>query len=172
MTSTIPSGMHQGLRENKRKLTRPRRAILAIIASADHHLTPAEIHHQARKKYPHLGLVTVYRTLDLLIELGYVQRVHFAAGCHSYAATAQGHAHHLVCSSCGKAQEFADCDLEPLIAHLQLKTGYEINVHMLELMGRCPDCSAKERGGTLPSAALGQRTVAPRSGARSRSRRR
>lgn len=139
----VSTEMRDGLREHRRKLTRPRQAILDIIASAAHHLTPAEIHKLARKKYPHLGLVTVYRTLDLLTEFGYVQRVHFADGCHSYAASAQEHAHHLVCSSCGKAQAFADCDLEPLIASLQRKTGYEINLHVLELMGKCPDCSTR-----------------------------
>lgn len=143
MTTVVSTEMRDGLREHRRKLTRPRQAILDIIAAADHHLTPAEIHKRARKKYPHLGLVTVYRTLDLLTELGYVQRVHFADGCHSYAASAQEHAHHLVCSSCGRAQEFEDCDLEPLIAALQDKTGYEINLHVLELMGKCPDCSAR-----------------------------
>ncbi len=141
MATPVSFGMRDGLREHRRKLTRPRQAILDIIAAAEHHLTPAEIHKRARKKYPHLGLVTVYRTLDLLTELGYVRRVHFNDGCHSYVAAAQGHAHHLVCSNCGKAQEFENCDLEPLIANLQRKTGFEINVHMLELMGRCPDCS-------------------------------
>ena len=145
MPETITLGMQEGLRDHHRKLTRPRQAILDIIAAADHHLTPAEIHKRARKKYPHLGLVTVYRTLDLLTELGYVQRVHFENGCHSYAAIGQGHAHQLVCATCGKAEEFEDCDLEPLIATLQRKTGYEINVHMLELMGRCPTCSAQEK---------------------------
>lgn len=142
MTTTVSFGMRDGLREHRRKLTRPRQAILDIIAAAEQHLTPAEIHKRARKKYPHLGLVTVYRTLELLTELGYVQRVHFNDGCHSYVAAAQGHAHHLLCSNCGKAEEFENCDLEPLIASLQRKTGYEINVHMLELMGRCPDCSS------------------------------
>lgn len=138
--------MRDGLREHRRKLTRPRQAILDIIAAAEHHLTPAEIYKRARKKYPHLGLVTVYRTLELLTELGYVQRVHFDAGCHSYVAAAgQGHAHHLVCSGCGKAQEFGDCDLEPLIASLQRKTGFKIDVHVLELMGRCPECAHAAR---------------------------
>src|SRR5262245_17213096 len=103
MKTEITTGMRDGLREHRRKLTRPRQAVLDIIEAADHHLTPAEIHKRARKKYPHLGLVTVYRTLDLLTELGYVQRVHFTAGCHSYIAAPQGHAHHLVCSNCGKA---------------------------------------------------------------------
>jgi Fe2+ or Zn2+ uptake regulation protein len=75
--------------------------------------------------------------------LGYVQRVHFDDGCHSYIAAPQGHAHHLVCSVCGKAEEFENCELEPLIERLQRKTGFKISVHMLELMGKCPACSAQ-----------------------------
>lgn len=135
------------LRENNHKLTRPRQAVLDIITRADHHLTPAEIHRQAKAKYPHLGLTTVYRTLDLLVELGYAQRLHFAEGCHSYASTARPHGHHLVCSVCGRAEEFADCDLDALMKTLQAKTGYTIDVHVLELMGRCPTCQSKSRRG-------------------------
>lgn len=140
-----PFPLETRLRENRRKLTRPRLAILDILAEGDHHLTPAEVHRRARRRWPHLGLATVYRTLDLLTNLGYVQRVHFEGGCHSYAATARAHAHQLVCTDCGRAQEFADCDLDPLIVGLQDKTGYQINVHVLELMGRCPKCQSRIR---------------------------
>lgn len=149
MTAPTLDGMSNGLREHRRKLTRPRQAILNIIASAERHLTPAEIHHRARRKYPRLGLVTVYRTLELLTELGYIQRVHFVEGCHSYAATAQEHGHHLVCASCGKAEAFNECTVESLIAELRRKTGYEIEGHVLELMGRCPDCKAKAQSKPL-----------------------
>ena len=142
--STAPA-LKTGLRENKRKLTRPRQIVLDILTQSQRHLTPADIYRKAKTQYPHLGLATVYRTLNLLVELGLVQRVHFAEGCHSYAPTAQAHGHHLVCSACGRAEEFSDCDLEPLMESLQAKTGFEINVHVLELMGRCPDCRAKTR---------------------------
>ena len=125
------------LRQQRRRLTRPRRAVLDVIARSQRHLT------QAKAKYPKIGLTTVYRTLDLLVELGYIQRIHLEQGCHSYAATAREHGHHLVCSGCGRAEEFADCDLEPLMQALRAKTGYEIDVHMLELMGRCPMCRDK-----------------------------
>ncbi|MBM3131278.1 MAG: transcriptional repressor [Chloroflexi bacterium] len=137
--------LHKDLRQNHRKLTRARQAVLAIVTDAQRHLTPAEIYRKAKIKYPHLGLTTVYRTLDLLAELGYIQRVHAVEGCHSYAPTAQTHGHHLVCATCGRAEEFTDCDLESLIQSLQVRTGFEINVHMLELMGRCPDCRAPAR---------------------------
>jgi Fur family transcriptional regulator, ferric uptake regulator len=132
--------LRQGLRENKYKLTRPRRTVLNVVARADHHLTPAEVYQKAKARYPQLGLTTVYRTLDLLVELGYIRRIHLDEGCHSYAPAARSHGHQLICSNCGRTEEFADCDLEPLITALQSKTGYEINVHMLELMGRCRDC--------------------------------
>jgi len=139
------------LRENHRKLTRSRQAVLEILAQANQHLTPAELYRKAKTKYPHLGLTTVYRTLDLLVELGYVQRVHSTDGCHSYAPIAQAHGHHLVCSVCGRAEEFSECDLEALMESLQAKTGFEIDMHVLELMGRCPNCRSKSRKGVKGS---------------------
>lgn len=134
-----------GLHENQRRLTRPRQIVLEVINRANRHLTPAEIYQRARVKYPRLGLATVYRSLDLLVRLGYVRRIHLEQGCHSYAPMEHQHGHHLVCSNCGRIEEFADCDLEPLIKALRAKTGYVINVHMLELMGQCPSCQNKAR---------------------------
>ncbi len=145
MSTDSSQALREGLRENKYKLTRPRQTVLDIVAQADHHLTPAEVYQRAKARYPQLGLTTVYRTLDLLVELGYIRRIHLDEGCHSYAPAAQPHGHQLICSNCGRTEEFADCDLEPLIASLQSKTGYQISVHMLELMGRCPDCQAPKR---------------------------
>lgn len=145
MPSQPSIGVQTSLRQNNHKLTRPRQVVLDIVTQADRHLTPAEVYRKAKSKYPHLGLTTVYRTLDLLVELGYIQRIHLDEGCHSYASSARPHGHHLVCSSCGRAEEFADCDLEPLMKSLRTKTGYEIDVHMLELMGRCPSCQSKAR---------------------------
>lgn len=132
------------LHQNRRKLTPQRQAVLDIIAQAKRHLTPIEVHRKAKARYPRLGLTTVYRTLDLLVDLGYIQRVHLAQGCHSYAALAPN-SHHLLCTICGQVVEFPCGEIEPLIQSLQTQTGYEIEVHMLELMGRCPGCQKKGR---------------------------
>ena len=145
MTDSDTLDFKGGLHRHRRKLTKPRRVVLNVIAQADRHLTPQEVYLKAKAKHPPLGLTTVYRTLDLLVELGYIQRIHLNGGCHSYAATAGAHGHHLVCSDCGRAEEFADCDLESLMRAIQAKTGYAIEVHMLELMGRCPSCQDKMR---------------------------
>jgi Fur family ferric uptake transcriptional regulator len=143
--SLASTRLQVGLHEKNRKLTRPRQKVLEIITRADRHLTPAEIYRHANAESPQIGLTTVYRTLDLLVDLGYIQRVHFADGCHSYAAIARPHGHHLVCSRCGRAVEFEDCDLEPLMKTLRAKTGYTIDLHVLELMGRCPNCQGETR---------------------------
>ena len=145
---TSLSNLQSTLHENRRKLTRPRRAVLDIIAAADHHLTPAEIYNKAKAKKLRLGLTSVYRTLDLLVNLGYVQRIHLQEGCHSYVTAGRTHGHQLVCTECGRAEEFAECDLDPLMKGLQKKTGYAIQVHMLELMGLCPECQSKSRKST------------------------
>jgi Fur family ferric uptake transcriptional regulator len=160
MPTDMLASFRSGLRENHHKLTRPRRIVLEVIAQADHHLTPAEVYRKARAKNPRLGLTSVYRTLDLLVKLGYIQRIHLEEGCHSYAPTAREHGHHLVCCECGRAEEFQACDLEPLIKSLQKKTGYQVKLHMLELMGLCPACLSEDpSNGSIRLARKKKRTA-------------
>ena len=122
------------------KLTQPRRAVLHVIAEAGASLSPAEIHSRAKKLYRKTGLVTVYRTLELLTECGAVRKVHEADGCHSYAPASEGHAHHVICQKCHSVTEFDNCDLAGLFKAVQRRTGYKIESHWLELFGLCPDC--------------------------------
>lgn len=129
------------------KLTRPRLAVLQVVAETREILSPAEIHARARKFYPQTGLVTVYRTLELLSECGAVRKVHQADGCHGYAPATEGHAHHVICENCQSVAEFDDCDLANMCRAVQRRTGYKIEGHWLELFGLCPDCSqARQRG--------------------------
>jgi len=122
------------------KLTQPRKAVLRVIAESDATLTPAEVHQRAQDFYPQTGLVTVYRTLDLLAGTGAVRKVHQPDGCHAYAPASMEHAHHLICERCRAVVEFAECDLEQLSAAIQRRTGYQVSGHWLELFGLCPKC--------------------------------
>lgn len=126
------------------KLTRPRRAVLRVVAEARGSLSPAEIHAQARKFYPQTGLVTVYRTLEVLAECGAVRKVHQANGCHSYVPASAGHTHHVICELCQSVVEFAGCDLDDLLNAVQRRTGYAVAEHWLELFGTCPNCREKK----------------------------
>ena len=62
--------LSQALYERGYKLTAPRRAVLGVVAAMCQSLSPAEIYARAHRRYPRLGLVTVYRTLDILVEAG------------------------------------------------------------------------------------------------------
>ena len=122
------------------KSTAPRRAVLDIVAAMQESLSPAEIYRRARRRYPRLGLVTVYRTLEILVEAGALRRMHLDDGCHSYAPTQASHSHHLICSSCNQVVEFAECDLDGLLKSVARKTGFRVEGHWLEVFGLCPNC--------------------------------
>ncbi len=131
------------LRRRGYRLTTQRRAVLDVIARSRDHLTPGEIHQQVVRRHPGVGLVSVYRTLALLADMGLICEVHVGGNCRSYLLRRPlGHHHHLVCSDCGRVVDFSDCDLGQLEKRLAEDTGYEIEGHLLEFAGRCPDCRA------------------------------
>jgi Fe2+ or Zn2+ uptake regulation protein len=112
------------------------------MATTNRVLSPQQVYDQARQHHPALGLVTVYRTLERLEELGFIERVHSAAGCHAFIRTGQGHDHMLLCVACGRAQRFSGDDLNDLFASIESRTGYTITTHWLQLFGTCPECRA------------------------------
>jgi Fur family ferric uptake transcriptional regulator len=132
----------QALRQAGYRLTQPRLAVLRVLQEADAYLSPLEIHERAKRVYRHLGLVTVYRTLEVLDELGIVRRVHTRGQCHGYAR-AKDDRHYLVCRHCDHIIEFPCDGLGALIDHVQRRTGYHIEAHLLELTGLCPNCQAE-----------------------------
>ncbi len=89
-----------------------------------------------------MGLVTVYRTLEILDELGLARRVHTKGHCLGYAR-ADGDNHYLVCHRCRRVLEFPCAGLDVLVENVQQRTGYVIDGHLLELTGLCPDCQAR-----------------------------
>jgi Fur family ferric uptake transcriptional regulator len=130
------------LRRQGYRLTPQRHAVLKAIAGSYDHLTPAEIFERVRQEYSAIGLATVYRVINLLTELKLICRVSLKGDSQSYLMRRPlEHHHHLVCSQCGRAVDFTDCDLSRLEKQLSRNTGYDIEGHLLEIYGRCPDCS-------------------------------
>ena len=124
------------------RITRPRKAVIQVLLEDEGYSSPAEVHARARSRCPTVGLVTVYRTLDLLSEMGFVRRIHAEDGCHSYAAARHGHRHHVICRHCGTAVEVEGCDLSAFIERVRDETGFQVEDHLLELVGLCSDCRA------------------------------
>jgi len=138
--------MARALQAHGYKLTPQRLAVLRVIQDGFEHLTPAEVRERGCRIYPKLGLTTVYRSLEVLSELGFVRRVHLEGGCHGYVAASCGHRHALICQGCNRVVEFpGEENLEPLIEWIEGSTGYRIENHLLQLSGLCPDCRARGR---------------------------
>ncbi len=128
------------LKNNGYRLTAPRRAVVEIIASSARALTPFEVYDAALKENPDLGLVSVYRTLEKLEQLGLIQRVHQPSGCQAFLPTGSGHQHLLLCQNCGRAVLFDGDELSTLFTSVARKTGFKIREHWLQLFGLCADC--------------------------------
>jgi Fur family ferric uptake transcriptional regulator len=127
--------------------TSPRRAIVDLIVQSERALSPLEIFDLTREKHSNLGLVTVYRTLEILTELGLVERIHQADGCHMIIKAARGHEHIGVCTECGKAEYFRGDDLTGWIQKISKESGFKIQSHWLQLQGVCEYCQ-NEKGTT------------------------
>lgn len=122
------------------RLTTPRRVISEIIFASDRALTPTEIFIEARTRCKGIGLVTVYRTLEYLDELGLVERVHHEGDCHSYIARKNDHQHLLICRNCHRVIYFNGDDFSDLMKAISETSGFQIQDHWFQLLGVCPDC--------------------------------
>ena len=77
------------------KLTPQRQVVIQMITSSQDHLTPTALYEKVHQDYPHIGLVTIYRTLDILTRLKLICELHAGGSCHSYTIGAPEHHHHL-----------------------------------------------------------------------------
>ncbi len=128
------------LQESGYRITRPRRAVIDVLAESDRALNATEIYEQAREQYESLGLVSVYRTLEKLEELDLIQRVHQPDDCQAYIAGFTGHQHLMICKKCGKVEFFDGDNLQPLFQRVAEESGYQVEEHWLQLFGLCAAC--------------------------------
>lgn len=134
------------------RLTEPRRALAALIASRDGHFTAPELVTQARAQRLGVGRATVFRTLEVLEALGAVERLDLPSGEHAYVVCERAHHHHVICSRCGRTDEIRDGSLQAVVGEIARRTGYRVDTHRLELFGLCPACVASQSEPTTPSA--------------------
>lgn len=124
------------------RLTAPIRTIVEILCQSERILGPLDLFDLGRKAYPKMGLVTVYRTLEKLEEVGLIQRVHQANNCHGYLRAANGHEHILLCTRCGRVEYFTGDDLHGLFERVAQKSKFQIQEHWLQLHGLCENCQS------------------------------
>ncbi|MGL6202331.1 MAG: Fur family transcriptional regulator [Lachnospiraceae bacterium] len=139
------------LKEKGMKVTQQRLLVLEVLANhRDIHMAVEDIYDLVREDYPEVGLATVYRTVQLLLEMQLVDRIHLDDGCVRYelghlfdGETKHSH-HHLICKKCGKILAFEDDLLEDLEEQIERKMGFRIIDHELKFYGQCKECSEEK----------------------------
>jgi Fur family ferric uptake transcriptional regulator len=133
------SDLAQKLKLAGYKLTGSRLAVIEVLETHPEHLDHTQILLAGKKIYPQLSRATVYRTMELLVELDLFRPLYLSDPTQRFISTTGGH-HHLVCSKCGTVYEFENCHADQLGRELAEKYKFEIRSHLLEFQGICENC--------------------------------
>ena len=133
------SSLAQVLRARGLRLTAQRQLVLEAVHALGH-ATPDQVHAEVARTAAGVNITTVYRTLELLEELGLVTHAHLSHGAPTYH-TVSGEQHvHLVCRNCGAVREAPSAMLAPLADSLERERGFLIDVGHVALFGICAGC--------------------------------
>ena len=136
-----PTDIVRKLSENGYRLTPQRVMIISAIENSDGHISAEEIYAQVIAKYPQVNISTVYRTLELLKQLGLVTKTDFGEGRVRYHPAGKGHHHHLVCTGCGAVIDLDESLLSSLESTLLSEYKFSADLKHLAIFGRCARCS-------------------------------
>ena len=131
------------------RATRQRAAVAAALDAVSDFRSAQELHDLLKGRGENVGLTTVYRTLQALAELGEVDTLRTADGESVYRRCSDGHHHHLVCRTCGRAVEVAGPAVERWADKVAVEHGFTEVSHTVEIFGLCPDCTARKAAGSL-----------------------
>ncbi len=147
----LQESFKQILKEKGLKVTKQRIRVLEAMASyEDKHLTAEEIYEIVKADFPEIGLATVYRTIQLLVELDLVESVQLGDGYVRYEigkfdGEEAHHHHHLMCLECGKVISFWDDLLDELEARIMESASFQVVNHEVKFYGYCKECSVKRQ---------------------------
>jgi Fur family transcriptional regulator, ferric uptake regulator len=124
------------------RVTEPRRSLARLIGERGGHFTAEELVVASQSQRLGVGRATVFRSLDILAELGVVERLDLPSGQHAFVACDPAHHHHVVCSQCGQSTDVGDSGMARVLEEVARRSGYRIESHRLELFGLCGPCQA------------------------------
>ncbi len=140
--STRTTEIDHELRQKGHKLTKRRLMVVQVLAELGNHLTVDAILSAVQERYPSTNKTTVYRTLELLNELGLVLVTDLGSGRLEFELAGHPH-HHLICERCSARTEVEDRFLQPLRESLLEHYGFSTNLHHFALFGTCPECNSQ-----------------------------
>jgi len=136
------SAVRERLRESGLRWTPQRRTLIDVLSRTDGHVTGAELIERCREVDPSTIPSTVYRTLDVLEDLGLLSHSHRADGreeFHVQPIAAHGHLH---CTSCGTTWEVLAGEAATVVDSMRRSRGFEVDLSHLSIAGQCAECSA------------------------------
>ncbi|MGY1752402.1 Fur family transcriptional regulator [Blastococcus sp. SYSU D01042] len=125
-----------------RRTTRQRSALVALLDELDGFRSAQDLHALLRERGDSVGLATVYRALQALVDDGQLDVLRGSDGEASYRRCSPAHHHHLVCRSCGKTVEVADQPVERWASRVASEHGFSDVAHQVEVFGTCAACTA------------------------------
>jgi Fur family ferric uptake transcriptional regulator len=133
---TVRARLHdRGLR-----WTPQRRTLVAVLAETEGHVTGAELVDRCRQRDPATIPSTVYRTLDVLEELGIVRHAHGPDGREEYHVLPGAVHGHLHCKACGASWEISVDEAASIVRSLEAERGFEVDLSHVTIVGRCRSC--------------------------------
>ncbi len=141
----ICAQVEEFLRVRQYKLTAPRREIIRVLNGGQKPLSIQEIYQQMKERPA--DLASVYRTVNLLCELGVLLKLEFHEKCYRYelSETFTPHHHHAICRKCGEIENiFEECISQKAEERISRQAGFRIESHILEFYGICRECAAKD----------------------------
>lgn len=136
------SDVRDRLHDRGLRWTPQRRLLVEVLGETDGHITGAELVERCRAIDPQTTPSTVYRTLDVLEEIGLVRHAHGLDGreeFHVLPAREHGHLH---CSRCERSWEIEADEVTGLVRDLRRAKGFDVDLGHLSVVGLCADCRA------------------------------
>jgi Fur family ferric uptake transcriptional regulator len=137
----LPTTLLDALRARGLRVTPQRAIILEAIEQLPGHMTAEQIYTHVQQVNSYINLATIYRTLELLLELDLMTEADMGTGATAYALHTHATHHHAVCRSCGRSFEFSHELFEPLTAALCLRYAFVADVDHTVIFGWCQSCT-------------------------------
>ncbi|HEY4461410.1 MAG TPA: Fur family transcriptional regulator [Streptosporangiaceae bacterium] len=141
-----PHAWDQQLRARGYRVTPQRQLVLEAVARLGH-ATPEDVGAEVQQSARGVNISTIYRTLELLEQLGMVTHAHLGHGAPTYHLATDADHVHLVCRICGRITEVSPDAVRPLITALDREQGFETDMGHLTVFGRCEPCRAAGESG-------------------------
>ncbi len=128
------------LKENGYKCTTQRKIMLEVICEQNRPYKANEIFNMVSEITPGINFSTIYRNLELLLELGIINKISLDESFNYYEVSTGKHRHHIICKICGNVKEIDLCPFKEMEKSKLEELGFEPQDHKFEIYGLCSKC--------------------------------